>query len=550
MSQQRITLFFPLVWRKKNSPPVESRSRFLELPYNIRRRIYFEAGLLTGKTIHMNFWATRMRTGLDREPRDYDENSSLPSLPLSLIAVCRAVDEEITQIFYGENCFAIMRRAPRGLRALERVRDSTLRKMRFVVVRLNLASCANLCCGHQDRKCGNAFYDSGFHPSHDEPLDQARMPGQSIISQWQRICTRLSVIEPGKLAFYLVCDCADHQTADMIVQPFLTLPTLRDSALRLARDYEPQLQSLARNAVLRVTGGHPPQALPPFRFLNLPKEIQLSILRYTSLVNDYEITCRQDRMHCLGSCFASGAATEGPRFDIRLFKCFCSKGHSAFNFRCDGCASLGFPHAMFLVSREFRDAAIEVFYGKNEFEVSMTRSIPSSAELARDAGHMSIVHGLQRFPRYSLQFLTRLIFLFEEYELGSLQLNQTAWASWTGLVNALSKEATIPILGLEIRFTEPSYNSIWDPPLVVDDGHDERMLRTYRRMIEPVVALKGLKNFFVHMNWNSSCGVPGKGVPDRRQIVEQKFERMIMGQQYDAWKCGKAVRMDMDMYVY
>jgi hypothetical protein len=49
---------------------------------------------------------------------------------------------------------------------------------------------------------------------------------------------------------------------------------------------------------------------------------------------------------------------------------------------------------------------------------------------------------------------------------------------------------------------------------------------------------------FVHLNWARYIGLPGMGVSDGRQELEQKLERMIMGQEYDAWKCGKAARMD------
>ena len=169
MSQQRITLFFPLVWTKKTSP--DAKCLFLELPVGIRRKIYHEAGLVSGKTIHINFWATR------------DDDSNLPSLPLGLFAVCRLVNDKLMRIFYGKNLFAITRRAPGGLRALERFSDSTLEKFRFLVIRVNLASCTNACCGDWDRRCGNGHVSCGNPSSHDAIMSQALISGQVIISQ-------------------------------------------------------------------------------------------------------------------------------------------------------------------------------------------------------------------------------------------------------------------------------------------------------------------------------------------------------------------------------
>ncbi|KAH9208126.1 hypothetical protein DL95DRAFT_395537, partial [Leptodontidium sp. 2 PMI_412] len=69
----------------------------------------------------------------------------------------------------------------------------------------------------------------------------------------------------------------------MITLPLLLLPTLRDFALRLGRDYHEDLQALAETTVLRLTV-RPSNSEPPFRFLDLPKEIQLKILKYTDLV--------------------------------------------------------------------------------------------------------------------------------------------------------------------------------------------------------------------------------------------------------------------------
>lgn len=158
--------FFPLVSRKKIWP--DAKCPFLELPPSIRRQIYHEAGLLWGRTIHINFWAIRQSASTNGEASDGDDDHSyLPSLPLGLFAVCRLVNNELTQIFYRENIFAIIRQAPRGLQALERFSGSTLKKFRFLIVRLNLVSCTNLCCGNRNRRCGNGHSSCSNPLSHD-----------------------------------------------------------------------------------------------------------------------------------------------------------------------------------------------------------------------------------------------------------------------------------------------------------------------------------------------------------------------------------------------
>lgn len=354
MDQQRITLFFPLVSRKKTSP--DAKSPFLELPFSVRRRIYHEAGLVSGMTIFINFWAIRKKIDLrNRQPFDHLADIDLPALPLSLFSINRLINDEVSQIFYGENQFAITPRPPKGLRVLERFSDSALSKFKSLIIRLNLTSCVNVCCGSQEGRCNSAS-----------------VPDHLTISQWKQICARFSKsIQPGKLSLYIICDCEDRQTADMIISPLLTLPLLQDCGLRLAKEYENGLQKVAKNTVLRLTGRSTPKISLPFKFLDLPREIQLKILQHTRLVYDYETRCGQDYIRFGGSCPARGKAPSVITPDSGLLGCFCCSSHSAFSFSCDNCESLGFPHASFLVNRTFWDAAIEVFYSKNKFAVSV-----------------------------------------------------------------------------------------------------------------------------------------------------------------------------------
>jgi hypothetical protein len=188
---------------------------------------------------------------------------------------------------------------------------------------------------------------------------------------------------------------------------------------------------------------------------------------------------------------------------------------------------------------------MEVFYGRNEFAVSMVHPMLSHDNLAPGDGTSSIVPGLKRFPKGSLPFLTSLKLEFEPSEHDMLQPSHPGWKNWVNTIDLLSKEANPAILNLEIRLTENFYVSVWNLRQELDSAYEKRMWDTYEAFIQPVTALRGLNNFFVHLNWGTSCGIPGVGVPDGRQVVEQKLERMIMGEAYESWKCGKEVRMDM-----
>ena len=79
-------------------------------------------------------------------------------------------------------------------------------------------------------------------------------------------------------------------------------------------------------------------------------------------------------------------------------------------------------------------------------------------------------------------------------------------------------------------------------------GYEDRMWETYHTLIQPMTSLRGLKSFFMHINWGSSCGMPGQKSWDGRDEIESKLEKMVMGQEYDSWKHGKEVRICLSDY--
>ncbi len=488
----------------------------------------------------MNHWSTRATAVSYYEVHNHHrEDAELPPLPLALFAVNRFIYDEITELFYGGNRFAITRTAPRGLRALERFSDTVLKKMRCLLVRLHLPSCGGTCCGDRRRRCGNKQYYCAFLRRHEPLLGHSSEVDRGVIAEWERICEKLagSVI-PGRLALYVVCDCEDLETAERVVRPLLTLPVLRDCALRLRRECKEEMQGLAKETVYRVTGCSPSQAIPPFRppfrFMDLPKELQRNVLEHTALVSREEIMYSQDYITVAGSCAVNGVAgdTSKPRTD--LFKCFCYRAHSAFSLNCNRCEALGFPHALFLVSREFRAAAMEVFYGKNTFVISVIGSM---------GDNMSITAGLERFPKGSIRLLTSLQLSFNYTELDILQRsNRGMWKNWLSIIEILSKEANLAVLRLEIRMEEEDFCCITsDMPVLTADEYEKKMEDTYNDLVEPMCALRGLKSFFVHFYRSTIFSVPDKREQNWWQKVEGKLERMVMGEEYDAWKCGKDV---------
>jgi hypothetical protein len=267
---------------------------------------------------------------------------------------------------------------------------------------------------------------------------------------------------PDELALYVLCDCANFETADMIVRRLLQIHQLQDCGLRLAREYNKELQTLAQNRALQLTARKNPPPLPPFRYLDLPNEIQLRVLENTSLVSLCDAICERNydrnRMLFGGSCSTRGTVHDDRDHNRELLGCFCRSGHSAFNFRCN-CKGLGFPHSFFLVSRSFKELSTFVFYSRNRFRVSMEVWQPSLAD--DESGEVSIRPALSNFPQGSIQFLTYLCLDFDSYgdsgRLEILQPTHPGFQNWLDTISLLSVYANLPIIHLEIKFAEKWY---------------------------------------------------------------------------------------------
>ncbi|KAF4633888.1 hypothetical protein G7Y89_g4226 [Cudoniella acicularis] len=300
----------------------------------------------------------------------------------------------------------------------------------------------------------------------------------------------------------------------MITKSLLLLPVLRDFGLRLAMRPDEDIKIMAKDAAMYLTHSPPPPLLPPFRFLGLPKEIQFHILGYASVVPVFEITCTQRQIRYWTSCRTGGAIAAS-------------------------------PFAMFLVSREFRDCAMEGFYGQNTFCVAMEEPLfecqdsAAQAETVESLSEISIVPGLAPFPQSSISHLTSLNLLFGYSDLKHLQPDRAGWHNWLKTIDVLSREANLEALTLQLRMSERFYPDFDDPKPTFEPEYKSFMRQTYENLVQPMKVLHKLKNFFVHLNWHTSSGFP-----DGRGGIEQILERMVMGQEYDAWKCGKTLHYE------
>jgi hypothetical protein len=281
----------------------------------------------------------------------------------------------------------------------------------------------------------------------------------------------------------------------MIIEPLLAAPILQDCALRLAIKPSPALTNLAKEAVLRLTTGYIKDSITPFRFADLPKEIRLQILEYTSLVQRHGEVFLRSRSQLVFSqeCRNQGIAITTnqdsdywPYNENYLLKCFCRQEHSAFSFTCD---CIMFPFSYFLVSKEFRYMALQIFFSMNQFRISTSNN------------NTSFLPFLTWLPKEAISFLTSIYLFLDLVEPPSTGQDATSWKNWLDIIETLQSKGNIHALCLTLRL------SIWEP--VAEDIEPSSNLKSENRkfisgklqaMFKPMKVLRQLKGLRIHLH--------------------------------------------------
>ncbi|KIM94177.1 hypothetical protein OIDMADRAFT_61009 [Oidiodendron maius Zn] len=424
MRQTRLDRYFA----SPDASLTHPQSRFLGLPFNIRCQIYYAAGLLPNHYIDLNYWALSktvhefadvadsdfrveaIQLQRQREVERLDRHTSTAlCLPIHLLLVCRVIHHEVTSLVYGLNTFAISPHEPGGLGALEKLGVSALKELRILIVKLN--------------DCSPLRYRRST-------LGGVSRADRRAVEQWRRICMRLSAyVPPLQLRLCLICDCSDWQTVREVANISSALPVLQDCAIRFFTRPVELLKQLARQTALRLTAQKEP-ALNPFPFLNLPKELQLRILEYTNLVASTALEWSPDSPLTFGpsTCTrptnetsATGTGLEFLGWELFPSIFLCSTKVSAFNSHCT-CER--FTRSYFLINREFRNLATEIFYSCNRFVIlHKGRDFSNTLSEARSES-LPLLTYLTSIPTGAIGHLIRLTLIFPPFEPSYLQSSQ------------------------------------------------------------------------------------------------------------------------------
>lgn len=347
MKQQTLHRYFrPLRPHKLTKRP-ESRVTLLDLPASVRTLIYRHAGILpldqsermtmnrgdisAGWCQYLDFSSTRdvvwnpaqqyvtdqerlslccIRCGtvdVYYEPcsqcpgpccyfcrLDSHDETSNGDFPYQLFSVCKLLYEESTRLFYSETRLEVVYTAPAGFGPLQGLGPLAIASLRDLAIRLNIYSCeggpACTLPEHRREDCYSICRIGG----HDEPY--GKRPGsRNDRYAWQNlrdVCAHLARFLPAnrlKLAF--VCEVRDYGLATKLMEALLQLPPLQTCTIALSLTPDPQLRALAQETQARLTN---PSLLARglsqhFRLRDLPREIQLEILRNSDLVAPFHL---------------------------------------------------------------------------------------------------------------------------------------------------------------------------------------------------------------------------------------------------------------------
>ncbi|GAB1315460.1 hypothetical protein MFIFM68171_05670 [Madurella fahalii] len=300
---------------------------------------------------------------------EHDDETYYGEFPHQLFSVCRLLYEETTRLFYSETRFEIIRTAPGALMALRRLSPLAVSSLRDLTIRLNTCFCPERQgCTQTEHRVADCYSICRIG-GHDEPLGE-RPGSRNDRSAWldlRDVCGHLGrFLPPDQLKLAFVCEVKDYELATKLMETLRQLPPLRSCIISLSQADDPRLRELAQETQLRlVNPAH--DSSKAFRLRDLPREIELQVLRNSGLVAPFHVVfdlrANQPtrRIRCIYEREISG-------FESVPIMCCCKYGaHSSSAWTC---SHWHLPNSLFLVDRRMEEDARTIIYSDNYWVVS------------------------------------------------------------------------------------------------------------------------------------------------------------------------------------
>lgn len=551
--QTSIREYFPSVY----TPPKPVGPTFFHLPYDIRRRIYIEAGLVRECPVDLNspkvtsekcitcvenFGEEHHDVGKYRCPHriplhqynlfneeeppwlNWPNGCTCEPLPCQLLFVSRKVYDEVSTILYSENLFIVSINHSNRLKPLQRLGRRELSCLTSLAVRLDTCRCANLygVFRHAQDYCD--FYREHRNCIRRPKHLQCLQTDSRVAPEWRVVARRLAqCLQPGRLHLTLICEKFRDISGLSVLVEVTSRLKLKDCSLRLSVNKEPELSALAQSTSLAATDRATSRSFSSFAFSLLPAELQQNVLFQSDLVIEKAVDwdpCSRvfatyslsSQEACCGSCAPFKAA------------CCCPNRQSAYSSTCS-CVSI--PLQKMLVSRRLRDQASCAFYTRNEFNILACRPWWFSPALhsrmpERHAHKQALSSFLSNIQPHAVQQIRRLCFSITSLSRDPL-----------GLL-----KASLQVSKLHVTLLIDCHSGgDWDDygrTLPYSPMRATEILRDYAQTVGLLKNLP-LKDFWVFINWPVAV-VDAKEVRHKR---ERDLEQIVMGGNYDGYSRGK-----------
>lgn len=558
--------------------------RLLRLNPSLRHRIYEYLDVPGGTDSELADHGPRRVFNLSNSRQGDQSQLGVHGLLLS----CRQLYQELSQLLYSTNSFAIDYSNLNSLAALRNLRPQTCASLTSLRIILAASSChfsGSVTSTDPEwvygDACGSRMDEDGSNDLHDEPI----VSSDPRLAEWDSTASYLATtLSEGMVDLAVVCDVRDGdqttpvQAARVVTASLLRLPKLRHCSLRLCRSPNPELKQLAHETTLRARHMIPPSSSwtpatletpppGPSRFLALPIELRQRILQFTDLITPWtEVhwSPQDGRRFVLGSTYCENhehrdqicppSRHHGCHFLSceRTYPrptpgCFCGTYHSASSSSI-ACRCWAPPTALFLVCKTLYKDAQSVFFSGNRFVVfdrqshlPWKRDVDWDDEEEEAQGYLNQRFGASRFlrdivPTDSLRYLRFLELVYPAWDAHIWPLEgQPCLGEWIDTL-AWARDHGLNGAGLTVRMVAMDASD-WEQPLsrkLMTPEQGVQVIAGYMRLIGCLG--KDLKQFYAQLvsPWRWTEGERGSenAVAITERKLKEKAERSVMGNRY------------------
>lgn len=488
---------------------------FLDFPAPVRRQIYLDAGVFHDQIL-------KLQKALQRHKRIWPKYCAQHyQVSITLLCVCRTVHDEVLDILYSTNCFTIYGHGPGSFEPILNLNPRSLALLRNLDVRILAIK-----------------WESELWPSRSSSiLSVSDWNDRDVVRQWQRTAKYLfDHITLTKCNFTLECETDGLQTAEQVVEPLSSIRTLSTCTIRLSFRFDQRLMELARSTSLLATGRNPTVS-GSFRYFDLPTEIQLMILEYTDLITPLRVveTDAEDKFYLRYELIdENGEAQDDVSGIYRRCGDHCPLDYSAF---CSYCSCWAPPAPLFLVSRDFRALALEVFFTKNRFIIT-----PPDRDHSGQQEELSVFPATTFFgktvPWCALQFLRNVDIALPAFQADYFRPTGSALEDWELTIKSTYRELCLQLLTIRL-YISPIGEARTSAGILKDE---DLMDAQYHNFCWPfrMLRVQGLRDFFVHVirdfPWERDAINYLDSEPEFDEELahdnEHRIERVVMGYNY------------------